>query len=98
MATVEDAATAGPVRPQPPAHPPALGPLGLARWAWRQLTSMRIALVLLFLLAIGSIPGSLIPQTGVDPVAVAEFRTSHPGLSPWYDRLGLFDLFSSPWF
>ena len=98
MATVEDAATAGPVRPQPPSHPPALGPLGFARWAWRQLTSMRIALVLLFLLAIGSIPGSLIPQTGVDPVAVAEFRTSHPDLSPWYDRVGLFDLFSSPWF
>ena len=98
MATVEEPATQGPVRPQPPSRPPALGPFALARWAWRQLTSMRIALVLLFLLALASIPGSLIPQRRVDPVAVAEFRTRHPGLTPWYDKLGLFDLFSSPWF
>ena len=29
----------------------------LVRWAWRQLTSMRTALVLLLLLALGAIPG-----------------------------------------
>ena len=29
---------------------PKLGPLGWARWAWRQLTSMRTALFLLLLL------------------------------------------------
>lgn len=98
MATVEEPATAGPVRPEPPPRPPALGPVGLARWAWRQLTSMRIALILLFLLAIASIPGSLIPQRQVDPGAVEDFRRRHPVLADWYDRFDLFDLFSSPWF
>ena len=34
----------------------ALRPLELARWAWRQLTSMRTALVLLFLLALAAVP------------------------------------------
>ncbi|HTW04387.1 MAG TPA: cytochrome c biogenesis protein ResB, partial [Streptosporangiaceae bacterium] len=38
-----------------------LGVAGWLRWGWRQLTSMRTALVLLFLLAAGSIPGSLLP-------------------------------------
>ena len=31
---------------------PTLGPVGMLRWAWRQLTSMRTALLLLLLLAI----------------------------------------------
>jgi cytochrome c biogenesis protein len=79
-------------------RPPALTPAQLARWAWRQLTSMRVALVLLFLLALAAVPGSLLPQRAVDPVAVAEFRREHPGLAPWLDRLSLFDVFSSPWF
>ena len=35
---------------------------GLLRAAWRHLTSMRTALVLLFLLAVAAIPGSLLPQ------------------------------------
>ena len=39
---------------------------GWLRWGWRQLTSMRTALVLLFLLALGSIPGSVLPQQGTD--------------------------------
>ena len=48
------------------------------RWIWRQLTSMRTALILLFLLALAAIPGSLIPQTRVDPSAVAAFKDRHP--------------------
>ncbi len=40
---------------------PRLGPVGWLRWAWRQLTSMRTALVLLFLLAVAAIPGSMLP-------------------------------------
>jgi cytochrome c biogenesis protein len=78
--------------------PPPIGTVGMARWAWRQLTSMRTALMLLFLLAVAAIPGSLIPQRGVDPVAVAEFRNRHPELSRWYDKASLFEVFSSPWF
>ncbi len=48
---------------------PPLKPREFGRWVWRQLTSMRTALILLFLLAIAAIPGSLIPQQRVDPVS-----------------------------
>ncbi|KNE81171.1 MULTISPECIES: cytochrome c biogenesis protein ResB [Streptomyces] len=77
---------------------PGLGVIGWARWFWRQLTSMRVALLLLFLLSLGSIPGSLIPQTGVDPMAVEEFRAENETLAPLYDKLGLFHVYSSVWF
>jgi len=40
---------------------------GWLRWGWRQLTSMRTALVLLFLLALGSVPGSVLAAAGVRP-------------------------------
>ncbi len=79
-------------------RPPALTPRELLRWAWRQLTSMRIALILLFLLALAAVPGSVIPQRSVDPVRVSQFAREHPHLAPLYDRLSLFDVFSSAWF
>lgn len=40
----------------------ALGFLGMLRWAWTQLTSMRTALFLLLLLAVAAVPGSLFPS------------------------------------
>jgi cytochrome c biogenesis protein len=70
----------------------------LVRWAWRQLTSMRTALVLLLLLALGAIPGSVIPQSGVDALKTSQWQTAHPHLTPIYDRLGLFGVYHSPWF
>ncbi|WP_405742971.1 cytochrome c biogenesis protein ResB [Streptomyces sp. NBC_01525] len=77
---------------------PSLGPLGWVRWFWRQLTSMRVALLLLFLLSIGAIPGSLIPQTSIDPVKVDAFKADHPSLAGIYDKLGMFHVYSSVWF
>ncbi|WP_217170110.1 cytochrome c biogenesis protein ResB [Streptomyces sp. AC512_CC834] len=77
---------------------PSLGVIGWARWFWRQLTSMRVALLLLLLLSLGAIPGSLIPQDGVDAVKVEEFRQSHDILGPLYDKLGLFHVYGSVWF
>lgn len=59
---------------------------------------MRVALILLFLLSFGAIPGSLIPQTGIDELKVEEFREAHETLSPIYDKLGLFNVYSSVWF
>src|ERR1044072_2947416 len=56
---------------------PAMGVIGWLRWFWRQLTSMRVALILLFLLSLGAIPGSLIPQQGTDPTKVEDFRKAH---------------------
>ena len=70
----------------------------LARSAWRQLTSMRTALLLLFLLAIAAIPGPLLPQRGVNPLEVDSFIAGHPALGPFFDRLSLFDVFAAPWF
>ncbi|WBQ06211.1 cytochrome c biogenesis protein ResB [Kribbella sp. CA-293567] len=84
--------------PAPPPELPKLGLVGTLRWAWRQLTSMKTALVLLFLLALGAVPGSLIPQTAIDPIKVADFFEAHPKLGPVYDKLGLFDVYKSPWF
>lgn len=69
-----------------------------ARWVWRTLTSMRTALVLLCLLALAVIPGSLLPQRTVSPGEVTMFRSRHPALSPWLERLSLFDVFTSAWF
>jgi cytochrome c biogenesis protein len=77
---------------------PTLGPVGMARWAWRQLTSMRTALFLLMLLAIGAVPGSIWPQRNIDAGRVADYLARHRSTGPWLDRLGFFDVYSSPWF
>ena len=70
----------------------------MLRWVWRQLTSMRTALVLLLLLALAAIPGSLIPQKGVDSLKTSQWQDAHPQLTPVYEKLGLFTVYSSPWF
>jgi cytochrome c biogenesis protein len=98
--TPDPAATTGGAStpPAPPTAPPALSPRELGRWAWRQLTSMRTALVLLFLLALGAIPGSIVPQRDVDSLATARWIDQHPTLAPIYDTLGLFSVYDSVWF
>ena len=70
----------------------------LGRYWWRQLTSMRTALILLFLLAVASVPGSLLPQQNLSPSKVREYFTEHPTLAPWLSRFGFFEVFSSPWY
>lgn len=77
---------------------PELAPREFGRWIWRQLTSMRTALLLLLLLAVVAIPGSLVPQTGVDARAVEAYHLQHPDLSGWLDRLGVFHTYTSVWF
>jgi cytochrome c biogenesis protein len=81
-----------------PGGPGVFGVLGWLRWAWRQLTSMRTALVLLFLLAVASVPGSVLPQQGIDPQSVQQYYASHPSLAPLLARLSLFNVFAAPWF
>jgi len=68
------------------------------RWCWRQLTSMKTALILLLLLGIAAIPGSLFPQRNQNPRQVREYFTNNPSTAAWLDRLSLFDVYSSPWF
>jgi cytochrome c biogenesis protein len=72
--------------------------LGTLRRAWRQLTSMRTALLLLALLALAAVPGSLLPQRGLNAAHVASFYAAHPTLAPILDKLFLFDVFAAPWF
>src|SRR3954451_9424559 len=72
--------------------------ISLVRRAWRQLTSMRTALVLLFLLAVAAIPGSILPQANISQEKVTKYLADHPAAGPWLDRFGFFAVFSSPWF
>ena len=77
---------------------PSIGFVGWLRWAWRQLTSMRVALLLLMLLAVAAVPGTIFPQRSQDPAGVATYLTDHPDLGPVLDRLGFFGVYSSVWF
>ena len=70
----------------------------LARNTWRGLTSMRTALALLFLLALGALPGALLPQYSLNAQRVRTYQAQHPILAPVLDRLGFFEVFASPWF
>ena len=81
-----------------PVRQPSLGFVGGLRWMWRQLTSMRTALILLFLLALAAVPGSVFPQRGVAPLRVQEYLQDNPTLGEWLDRFSLFDVYASPWF
>ena len=72
--------------------------VALARRGWRQLTSMRTALVLLFLLAVAAIPGSLLPQRSLNIEKVNTYLRTHGALGRTLDRFWMFDVFSSPWF
>lgn len=88
----------GPQTARRSALAPALPTRQFLRWAWRQLTSMRTALFLLLLLALAAIPGSLVPQQGVDAQQVLTYRAAHPTLAPLWDKLGVFSVYTSPWF
>ena len=84
--------------PEPRPEPAKLGLRGTLRFGWAQLTSMRTALVLLFGLALAAIPGSLVPQSKISPVRVADFMTEHPTIGAIYDKIGMFHVYTSPWF
>ena len=77
---------------------PKLGVIGYLRWGWRQLTSMRTALFLLLLLAVGAVPGSVFPQRSLDPARTADWIAQHETTGPTLDKLGAFEVYSSPWF
>lgn len=83
----------------PPQAAPAQGPRDLFRFLLRQLTEMRTAFG-----AAGqpwplrAVPGSLLPQRSVAPIRVKDFLAAHPRIGPLYDVLGLFAIYTSPWF
>ena len=81
-----------------PASAPQIGVRGMLRFVWRQLTSMRVALFLLMLLAVAAVPGSIFPQTAQAPAEVAQYMRDNPTLGEWLHRLGFFDVYASVWF
>ncbi|GAA4223698.1 cytochrome c biogenesis protein ResB [Actinomadura meridiana] len=96
-----DAATLTPAARQAPKEvprPKGIGPIGWLRWGWRQLTTMRTALILLFLVALGAVPGSVLPQEGQAPEKVAAYLADHRTIGPWLDKFSMFDVFAAPWF
>ncbi|HKC29670.1 MAG TPA: cytochrome c biogenesis protein ResB, partial [Jatrophihabitans sp.] len=68
------------------------------RILWRRLTSMRTALVLLFLLAVAAVPGSLLPQRPLNPAKTSSYIASHGGWGRFLNAIGMFDVFGSVWF
>lgn len=77
---------------------PALGFVGMLRWAWSQLTKMNTAMFLLLMVAIAAVPGSIYPQRIQDTAKVTDYINAHPTWGPIADKLQLFDVFSSVWF
>ncbi len=77
----------------------ALAPaVSLLRQGWRRLISMRTALILLFLLALASVPGSLLPQRPLNPAKVQSYLKTHGAWGRLLDAVGAFDVFGSVWF
>ena len=72
--------------------------LAMAKKAWHWLTSMRTALVLLFLLALGAVPGALLPQRSLNADNVTDYIANNGRVAEIYDKLQFFDVFSSTWF
>jgi cytochrome c biogenesis protein len=77
---------------------PEIGIKGWLRWIWRQLTSMRTALILLLLLAAAAVPGSVFPQRSADPNGVTAYFDANPFIAPILDKIQLFDVYTSAWF
>ncbi len=77
---------------------PRLGPVGWLRFVWRQLTSMRTALILLLMLALAAVPGSLVPQRSADPNGVVQYERDNPDAFRVLDGLQAFDTYTSFWF
>ena len=75
--------------------PANIGAVGMLRWAWRQLTTMRFALILLLVLAMAAVPGSLLPQRIQDPGKVRTFIEDNGTLGEVLDKLQMFDVYSS---
>jgi cytochrome c biogenesis protein len=94
----EDQATPLSTQPDRPVDPVDGGLAARLRNIWRVFTSMRTALLLLALLALAAIPGTVIPQRGLDPVKVNAYLIAHPHLGPLMDKVSLFDVFAAPWF
>lgn len=72
--------------------------LTLLKNLWRWITSMRTALLLLFILAVAAIPGAVLPQRSLNKDNVDKYLANNGQVAKIYDKLGLFDVFNAKWF
>jgi cytochrome c biogenesis protein len=76
----------------------------LGKRLWRALSSLKLATILILALILASILGTLFPQlpSGADPQTRARWLSvayeKYGSLAGLYHRLGLFDVFHTPWF
>jgi cytochrome c biogenesis protein len=68
------------------------------RNTWRGLTSMRTALILLFLLALAAMPGALLPQRSLNANKVFDYIQEHGWWGRLLDQLEFYDVYGSVWF
>jgi cytochrome c biogenesis protein len=88
--------------PPEPAKPyrnsPLRRALAFVRNTWRGLTSMRTALLLLFLLALAALPGALLPQRNLNAPKTDDYISAHGWWGVLLDKLEFFSVYSSVWF
>lgn len=72
--------------------------LARLRNTWRGLTAMRTALILLALLALGALPGALLPQRQLNVSKVDDYIQQHGWWGQLLDKLQFYDVYSSFWF
>jgi cytochrome c biogenesis protein len=72
--------------------------IAFLRNTWRGLTSMRTALVLLFLLALAALPGALLPQRSLNSPKVDEYIAAHGWWGRLLGRLEFYNVYGSVWF
>ena len=65
---------------------------------WRNLRSMRTALILLLILAAPSVIGSLLPQIPNSPERVGRYLDDHGAWGTFLFRAGFLDVYGSWWF
>ncbi|MGH3949499.1 MAG: cytochrome c biogenesis protein ResB [Pseudonocardiaceae bacterium] len=79
-------------------HTPARRAIAFARNTWRGLTSMRVALILLFLLALAALPGALLPQRSLNSPKVDQYIAEHGWWGELLNSLQFFGVYGSVWF
>lgn len=65
---------------------------------WQWLTKMKTALVLMVLVALAAVPGALLPQRSLNEGNVIKYMEANGKTAEIFDKLQLFDVFSSTWF
>ncbi|GAB2760913.1 cytochrome c biogenesis protein ResB [Amycolatopsis magusensis] len=93
MTLTSDAPPKGPYR-----ETPLRRAFAFVRNTWRGLTSMRTALILLFLLALAALPGALLPQRALNAPKTEEYITNHGWWGELLDATQFFEVYSSVWF